>query len=140
MSGQLAEENIGARLRNLLSAESAANDGAALTFVLLAIYMLTKATGVALEDWVLHVVLWDMLGGVAIGLAIGAAAGYLERWSEEEDYLDEAPMLAVTVALSLSVLGLGQLIGSDGILAVFAAHGATSTPFTRWYGARRGEG
>ena len=121
VSGEMAEENIAARLRHFISAESASNDGAALAFVLLGVYMVTKAPAVAIEEWVLDVVLWDVLGGVAIGLVVGAVAGQVERWSERREIIDEVPMLAVTVALAFTVLGLAKLMGSDGILAVFAA-------------------
>lgn len=121
VNGEMAEKNITSRVRHLLTAESAANDGAALAFVLLTVFMLTMTGGAALGKWALDVVLWDIGGGIGIGLLLGAGAGWIERWSERKDLIDDAPMLAVTVALAFTTLGLAKLVGSDGILAVFAA-------------------
>lgn len=120
VSGKMAERDISARVRNLLTAESGANDGVAFAYVFLPIYMVTMADG-ALGRWAVDVVLWDVLGAVAIGLALGAGAGWIERWSHEKDYIDEAPMLAVTVALAFTALAATRVAGADGILAVFVA-------------------
>jgi len=42
-------------------------------------------------------------------------------WAEAKQTIEKQSFLAYTVALSLTVLGGVKLLGSDGILAVFAA-------------------
>jgi NhaP-type Na+/H+ or K+/H+ antiporter len=130
VTGEEARQNISARLRHLISAESGANDGGAYPFVLLGILMLTEPAAAAWQTWAVDVLLWEVGGAVAAGLAIGYAAGRLQRWSADRDDLEETSLLTITVALSLTVLGATKLMGTDGILAVFAAglafHLATS--------------
>lgn len=121
VTGGTAAENIPARLRNLLSAEAGANDGGAYPFVFLAILVLSRPPEAALVEWATETLLWEVLGAVVIGAAIGAAAGYVERWTDRQEFLDETSVLTVTVALTFCVLGVVKLLSSDGILAVFAA-------------------
>lgn len=119
--GQLAEARLPARLRHLLTAESGANDGLALLFVMLPILLLTKAPADALSEWVVRVFLWEICGAIAIGLAAGWLAGRLLSWAYRQPFTENPSTITVGLALSLTVLAGVRLIGSDGILAVFAA-------------------
>lgn len=56
-----------------------------------------------------------------LGAIIGYVAGRLLLWAEAKQTIEKQSFLAYTVALSLAVLGGVKLLGSDGILAVFAA-------------------
>ena len=52
--GRFAQKHVPVNLRQLLSAESAANDGLAYPFLSLAIYLtLEKTEGVAVTHWIL---------------------------------------------------------------------------------------
>ncbi|MEW5424317.1 cation:proton antiporter [Amorphus sp. 3PC139-8] len=119
--GQLAEARLPDRLRHLLTAESGANDGLALLFVMLAILLLTKAPPEALSEWIVRVFLWEICGAIAIGLAAGWLAGRLLSWAYKQPFTENPSTITVGLALSLTVLAGVRLIGSDGILAVFAA-------------------
>lgn len=55
-----------------------------------------------------------------LGAIIGYVAGRLLLWAEAKQTIEKQSFLAYTVALSLAVLGGVKLLGSDGILAVFA--------------------
>ncbi|NHN48275.1 sodium:proton exchanger [Halostella sp. JP-L12] len=121
VTGGTAAENIPTRLRNLISAEAGANDGGAYPFVFLAILVLSHPLETAAVEWVTETLLWEVLGAVAIGAVVGAAAGYAERWTDRQEFLDETSVLTVTVALTFTVLGAVKLLSSDGVLAVFAA-------------------
>ncbi len=121
VTGETAEKNIPERMKNLLSAESGANDGGAYPLVFLAVFMIERPFGAALGRWVTHSLLWDVLFAVLVGLALGAIAGWIQRWSIENDYIDDTPLFTVTISLGLFVLGAVHLLGSDGILAVFIA-------------------
>jgi len=57
---------------------------------------------------------------VLLGAIIGYVAGRLLLWAEAKQTIEKQSFLAYTVALSLAVLGGVKLLGSDGILAVFA--------------------
>lgn len=121
VSGATASENIPERIRHLISAESGANDGGAYPLVFLAVLMIQHPFGRALGEWLTTTLLWDVLFAVLVGLAIGAVAGRFQQWSLENDYINETPLTTVTIALTILVLGAVKLLGSDGILAVFAA-------------------
>ncbi|MFE1745340.1 cation:proton antiporter [Coleofasciculus sp. H7-2] len=121
VTGRVAEPSLPERLRNIISAESAANDGLAYAFVLLPILILTKPPGEAVFHWLTKTLLWEVAAAVPIGATIGYAAGRLLLWAEANQTIEKQSFLAYTVALSLAVLGFVKLIGSDGILAVFAA-------------------
>jgi len=121
VTGKVAQQNLPDRIRHSLSAESAANDGLGYPFVLLPILILTKPPGEALVHWFTKTLLWEVGAAVILGALIGYTAGRLLRWAEAKQTIEKQSFLAYTVALSLAVLGFIKLIGSDGILAVFAA-------------------
>ena len=121
VTGSAAEQNIPRSLRDLLSAESGANDGLAYPLVFLPILVLQHPPARALTDWLLETLLWEVGAAVAIGAAVGAAAGWVERESREHEFLEETSLLSVSVALTFAVLGGVKLLGSDGILAAFVA-------------------
>lgn len=121
VTGQTAKENIPERLRHLLSAESGANDGGAYPLVFAAILMIRHPVGVALPQWLRHVLLWEVAFAILAGVVVGGTAGKIQTWALDNDVLDRTPLLTVTLSLTVAVLGAIRLAGSDGILAVFVA-------------------
>jgi sodium/hydrogen antiporter len=120
-SGRIAEENLPARTRNLLTAESGANDGVALLLVLLPVLLIQAAPEEALREWLLRVLLWEVCAAVAIGVLCGRLAGKLLLWAYRQPFSDSHSIVTIVLALSLTVVSGVRLIGSDGILAVFVA-------------------
>lgn len=121
LSGKLAEKNLPEKLRNLISVESASNDGLGYPFVLLPILLITYRPQEALNYWLMHTILWEVLGAVIVGAIIGYFAGYLLKIALSKKTIDESSYIAYTLALALIVLSSVKLLGADGILAVFAA-------------------
>ncbi len=121
VTGSLAKESLPESFRHLLSSESGANDGLAYPLVLLPVLLLTVPAESAWMDWFVKVWLWEVGAGIVIGLLLGWVSGRALRWSEAKAYLDQPSFLSITVALTLLVLGVGKLSGTDSILAVFAA-------------------
>jgi sodium/hydrogen antiporter len=58
-------------LRNLLSAESGSNDGMAIPFLYLAVYIIQYKTGRSIKDWILIIVLYEVVMGTVLGAIIG---------------------------------------------------------------------
>ncbi len=121
VQGDLAEKNLPARMRHLLSGESGANDGLAYPLVFLSILMLQHPPGEALRDWLVQVLLWEVGAAIVLGALMGYGAGKLLDFARSRGYITQPSYLAYTLALSLAVLGSTRLVATDGILAVFAA-------------------
>lgn len=121
VTGQIAEKNIPARLRFLLYAESAANDGLAYPLVYLAILLLRRPMAEALPEWLLKTVFWEVILAALIGAATGWLFGRFQIFSERRNLSESTGLTAVTLALALFLLGAIKLFGGDGILGVFAA-------------------
>ena len=115
---QLEDDDI----RFALTAEAGLNDGLAFPFVHLALLLL--AGGFTVVDggaWLG----WYVLGKIAIGVAVGLAAGWLlgrQAFHARTDTLRLAdagePLLAL--AALLASYGAAELVGGYGFLAVFA--------------------
>ncbi len=83
----------------------------------------------ALSYWLIHTILWEVVGAVVLGAIIGYIAGYLLKIALSKKTIDESSYVTYTLALALVVLASVKLLGADGILAVFAA-GTTSVTST----------
>ena len=118
VTGSLAEEKITERVRHNLSAESGINDGLGYLFVMLPVLLMT-APDRAWHEFLLKVLLWEVLGAVFIGAVAGFLLGKLFVFVQEHDFMEESSYLAFIVPLGLLLLGAGKLIGTDGLLAVF---------------------
>lgn len=131
VTGRIAEKHLPERLRHTISLESGANDGVAYLLVLLPFLMLTRPAGEAVEHWLLHTVAWEIGAASALGIALGAGAGWLLERAEERDAIEADWRLVYTVALSLLAIGAGRMIGSDEVLVAFLAGAAFVQVVTR---------
>jgi len=122
VTGEPAESLLPDRVRTSLSLESGANDGLGYLIVLLPLLLLTR--GAAGETWahfLRDVLALGILGAIAFGLALGLGVGLLMRASGRFRLMEPHSLLSLSVALSLLAVAGAHLIGSDGILASFAA-------------------
>ncbi len=118
VTGSVAEKNLPARMRDIISAESSFNDGAAYPFVLLPVLMLSNGTGAALSQWLTSVWLLQVLGATAMGAVIGWLTGRALDAAKRHGTIENVSFLAYSLAIALVTLGGVKLIGSDAILAV----------------------
>lgn len=117
VSGGPAERQLPARLRQVISGESGANDGLAFAFVVLALSAVTSGSfGDHLQEAV-----WGVLGGVAVGASVGYAAGRAVMAAEAREDVDEGSLLIFTLILGVAALGVARVARTDGVLAVFVA-------------------
>jgi NhaP-type Na+/H+ or K+/H+ antiporter len=115
VTGRPAEQDLPARLRQVLSLESGANDGLALPIVLVAIAMSGPlSVGSAVIE-----AMWQVIGATLLGAAAGWLGARSLRAGEAHGSVDAGPRLVFTALLAFAVLGLGGLVNVDGILAVF---------------------
>ena len=121
VAGGLAERNLPSPLRCAISAESGFNDGLALPFVVLPVLVLTEPPGEVLGHWLAHTVLLEIVVGAALAALMGYAAGKTLKWAERKETMERTSLLTVSLALSLSVLGITELLHLNGVLAAFVA-------------------
>jgi sodium/hydrogen antiporter len=121
VAGGVAERNLPSSLRCAISAESGFNDGLALPFVVLPVLVLTEAPGKVLGYWLTHTILLEIVGGAVVAALMGYVAGRILRWAERKETMERTSILTVSLALSLSVLGVTELLHLNGVLAAFVA-------------------
>ncbi len=126
LTGSIAERILPQALRDIITAESGANDGLAYLFFFLPLYVLSYAAPQAALGWITTVLLREVVGGVVFGFILGYGAGLMLKWAECRLKIGATSFLAYTLALAMLALGVSYLIGSDGLLAVFVAGAALS--------------
>ncbi|KAK3935736.1 Cation/H+ exchanger [Diplogelasinospora grovesii] len=139
LRGKFADENVPEPLRNIIIAESGANDGLGYTFLFLALYFwkyttpssatdtITVAGGgahTALGHWMAETCLWVVLFSILYGWAVGWAAKELLHWAEKNKYVDRESFFVFAIALSLFIVGTCGILGTDDVLACFIAGNA----------------
>ena len=106
-----------------LTSEAGLNDGLGFPFVYLALFVGASAS---VEEWGLRWLAWELLGKVAIGVAVGAAVGWLLARAA---FRTHAPALrfaqageaVVALGAVLLAYGAAETLQGYGFLAVFAA-------------------
>jgi sodium/hydrogen antiporter len=111
-------------VRFALTTEAGLNDALAFPFVYLAVRM--AGEGSAVGTWTLTWLAWDLVGRIAIGLAVGWAVGRLLAIVSFEPpqpltALAETPQGFVAVAATLLAYGAAEVLHGYGFLAVFVA-------------------
>jgi len=113
LSNSRFSSRVPKRLRNMLSAESASNDGVSFPFLYAGIYALKFATPKeALKEWVLITVLWQCVFGISIGLIIGNIANRILRFTTSKKYVSESSFVVFYLLLALLSVGVGSTLGS----------------------------
>ena len=121
VTGKLARRHLPTRVRHLVYAESAANDGLAYPFVFLPLLALLNEPADAWGHWLTITLPWQVVGATAIGLGLGLAAGYLQRVAGRRGWTESDDLTVMTLALTLTVVAAMELVETDSVLAVFAA-------------------
>lgn len=118
VKGKFAELHVPLQIRTLLSAESGANDGLALPFILLSIFLITETPNIGLHFFEL-VILRKIALSIVIGLVLGYGARKALRAAELRRLIDKESIVAFNFALAMMTLGLTTLIDASDMLAVF---------------------
>ncbi|KAJ3487410.1 hypothetical protein NLI96_g3569 [Meripilus lineatus] len=119
VGGKFAEKHVREDLRDILSAESAANDGLAYPFLSLSLYLvLETSTKTAIGKWLLIGCLYQVILGTVLGATLGLGFCKVMKFLYARDLLDPQSYPAQFVALALLTGGLESslLTPSDIVL------------------------
>ena len=139
--GRFAEKYVPANVRNIILAESGANDGLGFPFLYLAVYLHDRSSvdrgdsvGLEIGRWVYAVIIYQILLSCVYGALLGYIARKTLKWAEGKGWIDRANFHAFGLGLALFTLGTTGLFGSDDILACFVA--GNSFTWDDWYRIR----
>ncbi|KAI8084881.1 Sodium/hydrogen exchanger family-domain-containing protein [Halteromyces radiatus] len=121
VQGKFAERRVPLNVRNLILAESGANDGLGFPFLYLAIYLIQMPAGEAIGQWAYYILAYEILLSIIIGFVAGYIARKLLKTAEKRKLIDKESFLVYAVALSLFLMGTVSMVGSDDLLACFIA-------------------
>ncbi|KAF9445303.1 hypothetical protein P691DRAFT_805903, partial [Macrolepiota fuliginosa MF-IS2] len=125
--GKFAKKHVPLNIRHILSAESAANDGLAYPFLSISLYLtLEPNRRKDITDWVLVGWLYQVILGTFIGAVIGVVFSWIMKISHKRGYMDRESYISQYIALAIFTIGVVNSIGSDDLLAAFAAGCAIS--------------
>lgn len=107
---------------------SVLQDGLSYPFLWLPLYLtLEDRTGSALKDFFTVAILYQVVLGVALGSALGFFFAHSMKVMEKRRYIGRDSYAIQFIFLSLFTIGAVSLIGSDDLLAAFAAGKAQGT-------------
>ncbi|KAJ1674263.1 hypothetical protein EV182_003637, partial [Spiromyces aspiralis] len=121
VKGRFAETHVPRNVRDVLSAESGANDGLGFPFLFFALYMLRHNAGHAIAKWFYWTWAYEVLLSIVIGIITGYVARKVLYFAQDRELIDKESFLSFGIALALFIVGCMTLIGSDDILACFCA-------------------
>jgi NhaP-type Na+/H+ or K+/H+ antiporter len=136
LKGKFADEHIPEDLRNIIVAESGANDGLGYAFLFLALYLLKVLGAVgseslgwaglpgALGTWLGETCLYMILFSVLYGWVIGWCAKEALHWAEKNKFVEKESFFVFAIAMALFIVGTCGMIGTDDVLACFVAGNA----------------
>lgn len=121
VTGELAKKLIPEKVRDILSFESGSNDGMAFPMVMLPFLLILYPAGHAMNEFFLKILLWE--NGIAIVLAgtTGFLLGKIYHYFHLKHEMDKQAIIGFSIAFTLFVYAVFEIIGTNSIASVFAA-------------------
>ena len=132
VKGSFADKHVSPWLRNLILAESGANDGFGYPFLFLALNLLkSKSAGKGLLTWLVDTCVYQVGLGAVFGIIVGISANRILRFSTKHDYIDKEGFLCYGIAVGIFTTGLGGYLDLDDLFSAFVAGNALT--WDDWY-------
>ena len=108
------------RIRQALNVESGLNDGLALPFLLLCVFLAGMPEENQLSFW-LRFASFQMIFGPIVGILVGYLGGRLILWAEKNHSISASFIRLSGLALALLAFSSAELVGGNGFIAAFCA-------------------
>jgi NhaP-type Na+/H+ or K+/H+ antiporter len=118
------------RIRQALNVESGLNDGIAMPFLLLALYLaVAEESSLGLGHFLVQAFALIALG-ILVGLIVGFLGGRFIEWGQKSDWMSKEFQKISTLVLALLAYAAAELVGGNGFIAAFVM-GTTMANTTR---------
>ncbi|KAI9142949.1 Cation/H+ exchanger [Paraphysoderma sedebokerense] len=119
-------ERIPVHVRDIISAESGANDGLGFPFLFIALLIKLEPPGNedyghAVLSWLVVVVLYQVLFSCVLGALIGAMGKRMLWYAKKHKLIDKESFLTFAISLAIFTIGAVGILESDDLLACFVA-------------------
>ncbi|KAK4705797.1 sodium/hydrogen antiporter, partial [Phenoliferia sp. Uapishka_3] len=124
VKGRYAEKHVPHAVRNIISAESGANDGLGYPFIFLPIFLMKRGDGsisAVMREWVVTTWIYQIILACVMGALIGYVARKTLKIAHKHNLIDHESFLSYGIGLAFFTLGVVGIIGSDDVLCCFVA-------------------
>ncbi|MDT0647166.1 cation:proton antiporter [Zunongwangia sp. F260] len=118
VSGNKAEKNLPGRLRKTISFESGVNDGLAFPIVFFSLFLLTNSS-FPVNKWLTQTLLYETVLCAILAFVAGLIAGKIMHKANNKGIMTTKAVLPFSLGLAFALLSGFNLLGMNGILAVF---------------------
>ena len=120
----VTSERVPVRIREALNVESGLNDGGSVPFLL--VFLALAAIQEGVEPPSFWIIALEQIGiGIAIGLLVGVAGGWLIRSATRRGWMSRTFKRLSFLALAILAWGVAGPIGGSGFIAAFVGGFAT---------------
>ncbi|KAJ2806095.1 hypothetical protein H4R21_001012, partial [Coemansia helicoidea] len=121
LKGVFAETHVPVRLRDILTAESGANDGLGYPFLFFALYLMRLGGGKGIGTWFYATWVYQVMLSIVIGIVAGFVARKALRFASTAGWVDRESFLSTAITLAIMLVGICTILGTDDILCCFVA-------------------
>lgn len=123
---KFAIDRVPVHIKNLLTAESACNDGLAIPFVYLALNLIINSgnSKEIAKDFICVTILYECLFGCILGFLIGYTASWLVRLTKKLNLIDKESNIFFPLTIAFFCAGISPILGIDDLLTSFFAGSA----------------
>ncbi|XP_006461058.1 hypothetical protein AGABI2DRAFT_68765, partial [Agaricus bisporus var. bisporus H97] len=122
VGGEFARKHVPSDIRHILLAESAANDGLAYPFLSISFYLVLEPDlRTVFQNWLIIGWFYEVILGTFIGAIIGYLFSRLMQFSRKRAFINHESYMVQCLALAIFAMGVVNIMGSDDLLASFAA-------------------
>jgi NhaP-type Na+/H+ or K+/H+ antiporter len=100
-SGRFADAHIPITIRQMISAESAANDGLVLALWSLSVYLYKYDIKQAFAVWGYKTLAYEMILSILLGVVVGLSSRWALYYTEREGWIDKKNFLSFEIALTV---------------------------------------